>query len=138
MKSEVFYKLQLSWPGNLDSGFERCCNAPDRVELTDRLGYCYDWEVEPHIFDKYPHTSASDVVGAGAQRDICKSLELSVCEVMSHLRGNIPSHEVRMAGPLPGEIEPEEYENRGFQGAVWREGADHPACMSRLARRSDV
>lgn len=76
MKSEVLYKLQLSWPGNLDSGFQRCRNVPDRVELSDRLGYCYDWEVEPHIFDKYPHTSASDVVGAGAQRDICKSFEL--------------------------------------------------------------
>ena len=46
MKFGIFYELQLPRPWPEDSEFELVQQALDQVELADRLGYDYAWEVE--------------------------------------------------------------------------------------------
>ena len=44
-------------------------NALDQVELADRLGYDYAWEVEHHFLEEYSHSPAPEVfLGAASQR----------------------------------------------------------------------
>src|ERR1700704_1889065 len=40
-----------------------------QIELADRLGYDYAWEVEHHFLEEYSHSSAPEVfLGAASQR----------------------------------------------------------------------
>lgn len=69
MKFGVFYELQLPRPWNENSERELFHNALDQVELADRLGYDYAWEVEHHFMEEYSHSSAPEVfLGAASQR----------------------------------------------------------------------
>src|SRR6185503_11827591 len=44
-------------------------NALTQVELADRLGYDYAWEVEHHFLEEYSHSPAPEVfLGAASQR----------------------------------------------------------------------
>src|SRR4029078_12191394 len=44
-------------------------DALDQVELADRLGIDYAWEVEHHFLEEYSHSAAPEVcLAAGAQR----------------------------------------------------------------------
>ncbi|MDB5452897.1 MAG: LuxA, partial [Caulobacteraceae bacterium] len=69
MKFGIFYELQLPRPWNEDSEYRLYKNALDQVELADRLGYDYAWEVEHHFLEEYSHSSAPEVfLGAASQR----------------------------------------------------------------------
>jgi alkanesulfonate monooxygenase SsuD/methylene tetrahydromethanopterin reductase-like flavin-dependent oxidoreductase (luciferase family) len=69
MKFGVFYELQLPRPWTAESEHTLLKNALDEIELADRLGYDYAWEVEHHFLEEYSHSSAPEVfLGAASQR----------------------------------------------------------------------
>ena len=68
MKFGVFYELQLPRPWHERSEYELVQNALTQVELADKLGYDYAWEVEHHFLEEYSHSSAPEVFLAAASQ----------------------------------------------------------------------
>lgn len=69
MKFGIFYELQIPRPWEAHSEHQLLNNALDQVELADRLGYDFAWEVEHHFLEEYSHSSAPGVfLGAASQR----------------------------------------------------------------------
>ncbi len=69
MKFGIFYEHQLPRPWT-EGAEQRLFNeALDQVELADRLGIDYAWEVEHHFLEEYSHSSAPEVfLAACSQR----------------------------------------------------------------------
>ena len=68
MKFGIFYELQLPRPWGPDSELELYHNALDQLELADRLGYDFAWEVEHHFLEEYSHSPAPEVFLAAASQ----------------------------------------------------------------------
>jgi alkanesulfonate monooxygenase SsuD/methylene tetrahydromethanopterin reductase-like flavin-dependent oxidoreductase (luciferase family) len=69
MKFGMFYEHQLPMPWTDDSELKLYQDALDQVELADKLGYDYVWEVEHHFLEEYSHSSAPEVfLAACSQR----------------------------------------------------------------------
>jgi alkanesulfonate monooxygenase SsuD/methylene tetrahydromethanopterin reductase-like flavin-dependent oxidoreductase (luciferase family) len=68
MRFGVFYELQLARPWDVDSEYRLYHEALDQLELADRLGYDYAWEVEHHFLEEYSHSSAPEVFLAAASQ----------------------------------------------------------------------
>ncbi len=69
MKFGVFYEHQLPRPWNEGDEHRLFREALDQVELADRLGIDYAWEVEHHFLEEYSHSSAPEVfLAACSQR----------------------------------------------------------------------
>jgi len=69
MKFGIFYELQLPRPWQPGGEYRLYQNALDQVELADKLGYDYAWEVEHHFLEEYSHSPAPEVfLGAASQR----------------------------------------------------------------------
>ena len=69
MRFGLFYEHQLPRPWEADSELHLFQNALDQVELADRLGIDYAWEVEHHFLEEYSHSSAPEVfLAACSQR----------------------------------------------------------------------
>src|SRR5690242_8273562 len=69
MKFGIFYELQLPRPWEAGGEHRLYQNALDQVELADKLGYDYAWEVEHHFLEEYSHSPAPEVfLGAASQR----------------------------------------------------------------------
>ena len=69
MKFGIFYEHQLPRPWSADSERQLLQDSLDQIELADRLGYDYAWEVEHHFLEEYSHSSAPEVfLGAASQR----------------------------------------------------------------------
>ena len=68
MKFGIFYELQLPRPWEADSEYALVQNALDQIELADRLGFDYAWEVEHHFLEEYSHSSAPEVFLAAASQ----------------------------------------------------------------------
>ncbi len=69
MKFGLFYEHQLPQPWGEDSELRLYQQALDQVELADRLGIDYVWEVEHHFLEEYSHSSAPEVfLAACSQR----------------------------------------------------------------------
>lgn len=66
MKFGVFYEMQLPKPWGPGDERRLFHEALAQVELADRLGYDYAWEVEHHFLDEYSHSSAPEVFLAAA------------------------------------------------------------------------
>jgi len=66
MQFGIFYEHQLPKPWTDDDEFCLLRDALDQVELADRLGFDYAWEVEHHFLDEYSHSSAPEVFLAAA------------------------------------------------------------------------
>ncbi len=66
MKFGVFYEMQLPKPWAPGDERRLFHEALAQVELADRLGYDYAWEVEHHFLDEYSHSSAPEVFLAAA------------------------------------------------------------------------
>ena len=66
MKFGVFYELQLPKPWAEDSEQRLFAEALEQVELADRLGFDYAWEVEHHFLEEYSHSAAPEVFLAAA------------------------------------------------------------------------
>jgi alkanesulfonate monooxygenase SsuD/methylene tetrahydromethanopterin reductase-like flavin-dependent oxidoreductase (luciferase family) len=69
MQFGIFYEHQLPRPWAEDDEQRLYQEALDQVELADRLGIDYAWEVEHHFLEEYSHSSAPEVfLGACSQR----------------------------------------------------------------------
>jgi alkanesulfonate monooxygenase SsuD/methylene tetrahydromethanopterin reductase-like flavin-dependent oxidoreductase (luciferase family) len=68
MRFGIFYEHQLPRPW-AEGAHERLLNdALDQVELADRVGFDYVWEVEHHFLEEYSHSSAPEVFLAAASQ----------------------------------------------------------------------
>src|SRR6187397_3339648 len=68
MRFGVFYELQLPKPWVPDDEYTLLNNALDQIELADRLGFDFAWEVEHHFLEEYSHSSAPEVFLAAASQ----------------------------------------------------------------------
>jgi alkanesulfonate monooxygenase SsuD/methylene tetrahydromethanopterin reductase-like flavin-dependent oxidoreductase (luciferase family) len=68
MKFGVFYEHQLPRPWEDGAELRLFQEALDQVELADRLGIDYAWEVEHHFLEEYSHSSAPEVFLAAASQ----------------------------------------------------------------------
>src|SRR2546421_3245804 len=69
MKFGIFYEHQLPRPWDERSEYRLLQESLDQIELADRLGYDFAWEVEHHFLEEYSHSSAPEVfLGAASQR----------------------------------------------------------------------
>jgi alkanesulfonate monooxygenase SsuD/methylene tetrahydromethanopterin reductase-like flavin-dependent oxidoreductase (luciferase family) len=68
MKFGIFYELQLPRPWGPDDERQLYQNALTQVELADRLGYDYAWDVEHHFLEEYSHSPQPEVFLAAASQ----------------------------------------------------------------------
>ncbi len=73
MKFGLFYELQLPRPldndqWNPDDEYNVVHQALDQIELADKLGFDYVFEVEHHFLEEYSHSSAPEIVLAAASQ----------------------------------------------------------------------
>jgi alkanesulfonate monooxygenase SsuD/methylene tetrahydromethanopterin reductase-like flavin-dependent oxidoreductase (luciferase family) len=69
MKFGIFYEHQLPRPWGEGDELRLFQEALDQVELADRLGIDYAWEVEHHFLEEYSHSAAPEVfLAACSQR----------------------------------------------------------------------
>ena len=68
MKFGIFYEHQLPRPWQPDDEHRLLKDALDQVELADKLGIDYVWEVEHHFLEEYSHSSAPEVFLAAASQ----------------------------------------------------------------------
>ncbi len=68
MKFGIFYELQCPRPWAADTEHKLYQNALSQVELADRLGYHYAWEVEHHFLEEYSHSPQPEVFLAAASQ----------------------------------------------------------------------
>jgi alkanesulfonate monooxygenase SsuD/methylene tetrahydromethanopterin reductase-like flavin-dependent oxidoreductase (luciferase family) len=68
MKFGIFYEHQLPRPWHERSEYELLQNSLVQLELADRLGYDFAWEVEHHFLEEYSHSSAPEVFLAAASQ----------------------------------------------------------------------
>jgi alkanesulfonate monooxygenase SsuD/methylene tetrahydromethanopterin reductase-like flavin-dependent oxidoreductase (luciferase family) len=61
MRFGIFYEHQLPRPWNEGDEARLFHEALEQVQLADRLGYDYAWEVEHHFLEEYSHSSAPEV-----------------------------------------------------------------------------
>ena len=66
MKFGIFYEHQLPRPWGEDSEQRLINDALEQIELADKLGIQYLWEVEHHFLEEYSHSSAPEVFLAAA------------------------------------------------------------------------
>ena len=68
MRFGIFYEHQQPRPWE-DGATERLLNdSLDQIELADRVGFDYVWEVEHHFLEEYSHSSAPEVFLAAASQ----------------------------------------------------------------------
>ena len=68
MKFGIFYEHQLPRPWGEDDEHRLLKDALEQIELADRLGFDYVWEVEHHFLEEYSHSSAPEVFLAAASQ----------------------------------------------------------------------
>ena len=68
MRFGIFYEHQMPRPWAEDAEEKLLNNALDQVELADRVGIDYVWEVEHHFLEEYSHSSAPEVFLAAASQ----------------------------------------------------------------------
>lgn len=69
MKFSLLYEMETPRPWHALSEYNIYWEALAQIELADRLGFDYVWEVEHHFLEEYSHSSAPEVFfGAVTQR----------------------------------------------------------------------
>ena len=68
MQFGIFYEHQLPRPWTDGAEQQLFQEALEQVELADRLGIDYAWEVEHHFLEEYSHSSAPEVFLAAASQ----------------------------------------------------------------------
>src|ERR1700716_3133121 len=68
MRFGIFYEHQLPRPWSERSETSLLQEALEQVELADRVGFDYVWEVEHHFLEEYSHSSAPEVFLAAASQ----------------------------------------------------------------------
>jgi len=126
----IFYEHQLPRPWSANSEAELLRQALEQVELADRLGFDYVWEVEHHFLEEYSHSSAPElfltaVAMVTTRTHVCHGIATCVPQINQGL--------VRFHDPRPGATE-EDHDRRTdevmaainatgeafFTGTTWR------------------
>jgi alkanesulfonate monooxygenase SsuD/methylene tetrahydromethanopterin reductase-like flavin-dependent oxidoreductase (luciferase family) len=68
MRFGIFYEHQQPRPWEEGSTEKLLNDSLDQIELADRLGFDYVWEVEHHFLEEYSHSSAPEVFLAAASQ----------------------------------------------------------------------
>src|SRR5207245_8526213 len=68
MQFGIFYQHQLPRPWVAGAELKLFQDALDQVELADKVGIDYAWEVEHHFLEEYSHSSAPEVFLAAASQ----------------------------------------------------------------------
>src|SRR3954469_13733716 len=68
MRFGIFYEHQLPRPWDDGAEHKLLKDALDQVEIADRVGVDYVWEVEHHFLEEYSHSSAPEVFLAAASQ----------------------------------------------------------------------
>src|ERR1700686_5722658 len=69
MKFGLLYEMETPRPWHERSEYNVYWEALAQIELADRIGMDYVWEVEHHFLEEYSHSSAPEVFyGAVSQR----------------------------------------------------------------------
>src|SRR2546427_12908011 len=68
MRFGIFYEHQLPRPWDEHSEEKLLSDALEQVELADKVGIDYVWEVEHHFLEEYSHSSAPEVFLAAASQ----------------------------------------------------------------------
>src|ERR1035437_1182753 len=68
MRFGIFYEHQLPRPWGPDDEHKLLKDALEQVELADKVGFDYVWEVEHHFLEEYSHSSAPEVFLAAASQ----------------------------------------------------------------------
>jgi alkanesulfonate monooxygenase SsuD/methylene tetrahydromethanopterin reductase-like flavin-dependent oxidoreductase (luciferase family) len=68
VKFGIFYEHQIGRPWEDDTDVRLIQDALEQIELADRLGIQYAWEVEHHFLEEYSHSSAPEVFLAAASQ----------------------------------------------------------------------
>ncbi|HJN51325.1 MAG: LLM class flavin-dependent oxidoreductase [Pseudomonadales bacterium] len=68
MKFGIFYEHQLPKPWDEGVELRLFQEALDQVELADKLGIDYAWEVEHHFLEEYSHSSCPEIFLAAASQ----------------------------------------------------------------------
>ena len=68
MKFGIFYEHQLPKPWDDGIELKLFQDALEQVELADKLGIDYAWEVEHHFLEEYSHSSAPEIFLAAASQ----------------------------------------------------------------------
>ena len=68
MRFGIFYELQMPRPWGPGAEEKLLHEALEQIELADRLGFDYVWEVEHHFLEEYSHSSAPEVFLAAASQ----------------------------------------------------------------------
>jgi alkanesulfonate monooxygenase SsuD/methylene tetrahydromethanopterin reductase-like flavin-dependent oxidoreductase (luciferase family) len=68
MKFGIFYEHQLPRPWTEGAEQKLFNDALEQVEVADRLGIDYAWEVEHHFLEEYSHSSAPECSSPHARR----------------------------------------------------------------------
>jgi len=68
MRFGIFYEHQMPRPWAEGAEEKLLTDALDQVELADRVGIDYVWEVEHHFLEEYSHSSAPEVFLAAASQ----------------------------------------------------------------------
>jgi alkanesulfonate monooxygenase SsuD/methylene tetrahydromethanopterin reductase-like flavin-dependent oxidoreductase (luciferase family)/putative sterol carrier protein len=64
----IFYEHQMPRPWEEGAHERLLLDALEQVELADRVGFDYVWEVEHHFLEEYSHSSAPEVFLAAASQ----------------------------------------------------------------------
>ncbi|HEX9259966.1 MAG TPA: LLM class flavin-dependent oxidoreductase [Acidimicrobiales bacterium] len=148
MKFGIFYEHQIGRPWDDDTERQLVQDALDQVELADRLGIQYVWEVEHHFLEEYSHSSAPEVfLAAASQRT--KNIRLGHGIVLTAPKFNHPARTAERIAMLDlvsnGRVEFGSGESSsvaelgGFgipfedKRAMWREGLEVAVrCMTEV------
>ena len=68
MNFGIFYEHQIPRPWDAAAEHRIYREALEQVELADRIGIDYAWEVEHHFLEEYSHSSAPEVFLAACSR----------------------------------------------------------------------
>jgi alkanesulfonate monooxygenase SsuD/methylene tetrahydromethanopterin reductase-like flavin-dependent oxidoreductase (luciferase family) len=68
MRFGIFYEHQLPRPWDHGEEHRLYKDALEQIEIADRVGFDYVWEVEHHFLEEYSHSSAPEVFLAAASQ----------------------------------------------------------------------
>jgi len=84
VKFGLIYELQMQKPWDEDQEYKTYHEALEQVELADKVGFHYLWEVEHHFLVEYSHSSAPEVFLAAASQ---RTKNIRICHGVALLPG---------------------------------------------------
>ena len=106
MKFGIFYELQIPRPWEAHSELKLFQDALDQVELADRLGYDFAWEVEHHLLEEYSHSSSPAVfLGAASQRTRRIRLAHGIFQLTTNHPAKVAAHVANLDLVSRGRVE---------------------------------